>query len=52
MPGFGDGYTDTELAAVANYTVEHFGQRAGHATPGQVAKARASATPKVEQPGA
>jgi mono/diheme cytochrome c family protein len=52
MPGFGDGYTDTELAAVANYTVEHFGQRAGHASPGLVAKARGSATPKVEQPGA
>ncbi len=52
MPAFGDGYTDTELAAVTNYTVEHFGQRPGHATPGLVAKARVSTTPKVEQPGA
>jgi len=49
MPAFGEGYTDTELAAVANYTVEHFGQREGHATPGSVAKAR-SATPKPERP--
>ena len=45
MPAFADGYTDTELAAVANYTVEHFGQRTGHATAAQIGKARATASP-------
>ena len=49
MPQFGAGYTDTELAAVANYTVEHSGQRPGRATPAMAAMARGSA-PKVEQP--
>jgi mono/diheme cytochrome c family protein len=49
MPAFGEGYTDTELAAVANYTVEHFGQRAGHASAATVAKARA-ASPKPDHP--
>ncbi len=40
MPGFADGYTDAELAAVANYTIAHFGQRQGQVTPASVAKAR------------
>jgi mono/diheme cytochrome c family protein len=40
MPGFARGYTDTELAAVANYTIEHFGQRVGRVTPGVVAALR------------
>jgi mono/diheme cytochrome c family protein len=38
MPAFGEGYTDTELAAVANYTIEHFGQRTGHATAGMIGR--------------
>ena len=29
MPAFARGYSDIELAAVANYTIAHFGQRAG-----------------------
>jgi len=49
MPQFGEGYTDTELAAVANYTVEHFGQRQGHATPAMAAKARGAAQ-SVQEP--
>jgi mono/diheme cytochrome c family protein len=49
MPQFGAGYTDTELAAVANYTVEHFGQRTGQATPAMAAKARGLSA-KVELP--
>jgi len=49
MPAFGDGYTDTELAAVANYTIEHFGQRLGQARPALVAKARENPT-KIAQP--
>jgi len=51
MPGFGAGYTDTELAAVANYTIGQFGQKQGNATPAMVAKMRGSAT-KLRQPGA
>ena len=43
MPAFGAGYTDTELAAVANYTIAHFGQQNGHATAEMVGKARAAA---------
>jgi mono/diheme cytochrome c family protein len=47
MPAFGAGYTNTELAAVANYTIAHFGQQSGHATPDMVGKAR-DAAPKKE----
>ncbi len=43
MPQFGEGYTDIELAAVANYTIEHFGQRKGEATPAMAGKARGHA---------
>jgi mono/diheme cytochrome c family protein len=42
MPGFARGYTDAELAAVANYTVAHFGQRQGQATPQAVHGLRGS----------
>jgi mono/diheme cytochrome c family protein len=41
MPGFRADYSDQEIAAVANYVVEHFGGGAGRATPKDVAKARA-----------
>jgi mono/diheme cytochrome c family protein len=40
MPSFAGGYTDVELAAVANYTVAHFGQRVGTVTPASVGKLR------------
>ncbi len=40
MPAFVHGYTDAELAAVANYTVAHFGQHQGQVTPQTVAKLR------------
>lgn len=33
MPAFQRGYSDIELAAVANYTIAHFGQRAGRVSP-------------------
>ena len=33
MPAFARGYSDIELAAVANYTIAHFGQRAGTFSP-------------------
>ncbi len=40
MPPFSGGYTDEEVAAVANYTIEHFGHVPGQVTPAEVAKAR------------
>ena len=40
MPAFGDGYSDTELAAVANYSIEHFGAKVGGVTPSNIAKSR------------
>jgi mono/diheme cytochrome c family protein len=40
MPGFAGGYTDEELAALAQYTLAHFGQTAGTVTAADVAKAR------------
>ena len=42
MPAFGHGYTDGELAAVANYVVGHFGGKAGKVTPEAVHKARSA----------
>jgi mono/diheme cytochrome c family protein len=51
MPAFGAGYTDTELAAVANYTIAQFGQKQGQATPDMIAKARGQAIHR-RQPGA
>jgi mono/diheme cytochrome c family protein len=53
MPAFGAGYDDTELAAVANYTIAHFGSQAGHATAEMVGKAREAApkqAPTKEKP--
>jgi mono/diheme cytochrome c family protein len=40
MPPFGPAYSDAELAAVANYVIAHFGDRAGRVTPEDVAKRR------------
>jgi mono/diheme cytochrome c family protein len=40
MPSFGHGYDDNDIAAVANYVVEHFGGKTGTVKPGDVAKAR------------
>jgi mono/diheme cytochrome c family protein len=42
MPGFGNAYTDQELAAVANYVIAHFGGRAGAVTPRQIDASRAN----------
>jgi mono/diheme cytochrome c family protein len=42
MPGFGNAYTDQELAAVANYVIAHFGAKAGLVTPSQIQASRAS----------
>lgn len=40
MPAFGAGYSDAEIAAVANYVVGRFGGQGGTARAGDVAKAR------------
>jgi mono/diheme cytochrome c family protein len=32
MPSFGDAYSDAELAAVANYVIDHFGGKSGKVT--------------------
>ncbi|TCV92901.1 mono/diheme cytochrome c family protein [Luteibacter rhizovicinus] len=41
MPAFGHAYTDTEVAALANYVIAHFGNKQGTVTPDDVAKKRA-----------
>ena len=40
MPAFGAGYSDTEIAAVANYVTARFGVVASHVTPRDVAELR------------
>jgi mono/diheme cytochrome c family protein len=40
MPAFADAYSDTEIAALSNYVIGHFGNKAGSVTPKEVAAAR------------
>lgn len=40
MPAFADAYSDTEIAALANYMLAHFGGQKGGVTPNDVANAR------------
>jgi len=42
MPAFGGGYTDTEVAELANYVIAHFGAKQGTVTPADVAQRRKS----------
>ncbi|MDQ0393094.1 c-type cytochrome [Labrys monachus] len=42
MPSFGKAYSDTEIAAVSNYVIAHFGGKAGMVSEAQVAAARAN----------
>jgi mono/diheme cytochrome c family protein len=42
MPRFEGGLTDDELAALANFTIEHFGGRPGRVTAADVKKARSN----------
>jgi mono/diheme cytochrome c family protein len=42
MPAFAGGYTDAELAGLANFAIGHFGQVAGRVTPDYVASLRGS----------
>jgi mono/diheme cytochrome c family protein len=40
MPAFGSAYSDTEVAALANYVIAHFGNKRGTVTPKDVAERR------------
>jgi len=40
MPAFGNAYSSTEVAALANYVIAHFGGKQGTVTPAQVAERR------------
>lgn len=40
MPGFGDAYSNTEIAALSNYVIGHFGDKQGTVTPDDVAQRR------------
>ncbi len=40
MPAFGEAYSDTEVSALANYVIAHFGGKQGKVTPAEVAKRR------------
>jgi mono/diheme cytochrome c family protein len=41
MPAFGAGYSNTEVAALTNYVIAHFGNKQSTVTPDEVAKRRA-----------
>jgi mono/diheme cytochrome c family protein len=43
MPAFTKGYTDAEVAALANFVIRHYGGKQGTVTPAQVAASRAQA---------
>jgi mono/diheme cytochrome c family protein len=40
MPAFANGYSDAEIAALANYVIGHFGGMKGQVTPNDIAAAR------------
>jgi mono/diheme cytochrome c family protein len=40
MPAFGDAYSDTEIAAVANYVTARFGSKGSAITAQEVAELR------------
>jgi mono/diheme cytochrome c family protein len=40
MPAFAKGYSDAEIAALANYVIGHFGGMKGQVTPNVVSAAR------------
>jgi mono/diheme cytochrome c family protein len=40
MPGFGDAYSNTEIAELSNYVIGHFGNKQGTVTPQDVAERR------------
>jgi mono/diheme cytochrome c family protein len=40
MPGFGAAYSDSDIAAVANYVTTRFGSRASNLSAADIAKMR------------
>ncbi len=40
MPSFAEAYSDTEIAALSNYVISHFGGKRGEVTPDDVGRAR------------
>ena len=50
MHSFTGGYTDAELAAIANYTIGQFGGRQGQVTPAQIKAARGADDHKETEP--
>jgi mono/diheme cytochrome c family protein len=44
MPGFGEAYSDTEIAALANYVTGRFGRSPSRITPREVAELRKQAS--------
>ncbi|CAG9209713.1 Putative diheme cytochrome c-553 [Paraburkholderia tropica] len=42
MPGFSEAYSDSDIAAVANFVLSHFGSKQGTVTAAQVSAARAA----------
>lgn len=45
MPSFASAYSDAELAALANYVIEHFGGKTGQVTVEDIRKGRSEAAP-------
>jgi mono/diheme cytochrome c family protein len=45
MPSFASAYSDAELAAVANYVIEHFGGKTGQVTAEDIRKGRSEVEP-------
>jgi mono/diheme cytochrome c family protein len=43
MPAFGDAYSDTEIASLANYVIGHFGDKQGTVSPKDVGRRRPGA---------
>jgi mono/diheme cytochrome c family protein len=52
MPNFSRGYRDVELAALANFVIEHFGGKSGAVRPSNIAEARRSSEAQQSQTAA
>jgi hypothetical protein len=50
MHPFTGGYTDVELAALANYTTSQFGFRQGNVRPEQIRKQRGPEPNRADKP--
>ena len=50
MPAFGAGYSDDEIATVANYVTARFGAKGAHLTASDVANLRKQTTQQPKTP--